>query len=294
MYGQISSNKRKTVVVMAMFVAVVSLLGYFIGEIYAGQGAGVPVMISAVFFSSISAVSSYFLSDKIVLSISGAKKVGRDEAPKLYAILENLCIGVGIKKVPDLYIINDSATNAFATGRDPDHAVVAVTSGLIDKLDKREIEGVLGHELSHIKNYDMLLMTIVVVLVGSVTLIANIMLRGGFRGSRKSAGGIIILIGFLLAVLSPLIAKLIQLAVSRNREYLADASSALLTRDPEGLALALDKISQDREVLEIANQATEHLYIENPLRKNVNSGIFANLFNTHPPVEERIRRLRDM
>jgi len=295
-YDQISSNKRKTFFIMVMFVIVISFLGYFLGEIYGGQGAGVYVMGMTVIASSFSAVGSYYFSDKLILSISGAKKINRADSPKIYGVLENLCIGAGIKKIPDLYIINDTATNAFATGRDPDHAVVAVTSGLIEKLDKREIEGVLSHELSHIKNYDMLLMTIVVVLVGSVTMIANIMFRGGFRssGSKKSSGGIIILIGLALAILSPIIAQLIKLAISRNREYLADASGAMLTRDPEGLALALDKISKDYEPLEVANEATAHLYISNPLRKGKNSDFFSNLFNTHPPVEERIRRLKEM
>ena len=280
---------------MAMFVAVISAFGYVIGEIYGGSGAGVPFMVMAVLFSGLTSISSYYFSDKVVLSIAGAKKIERENAPQIYGILENLCIGAGLKKIPDLYLINDSAPNAFATGRDPEHAVVAVTSGIIDKLDKREIEGVLAHELSHVKNYDIRLMMIVAVLVGTVTLTANFLLRGGLgHGNRKSGAGIFLLIGLIMAIFSPIIAELIKLAASRNREYLADASAALLTRDPEGLASALVKISSDNEPLEVANEATAHLYIANPLKKGQNADWFANLFNTHPPVEERINRLRSM
>jgi heat shock protein HtpX len=294
-YEQISSNKRKTFLIMAVFVAVISAFGYVIGEIYGGSGAGVPFMIMAVFFSGITSVSSYFFSDKVVLSIAGAKKVGREQTPQIYGILENLCIGAGLKKIPDLYLIRDTAPNAFATGRDPDHAVVAVTSGLIDKLDKREIEAVLAHELSHVRNYDIRLMMIVAVLVGTITMIANFFLRGGLGSSnRKSGAGIFLLIGIVLALFSPLIAELIKLAISRNREYLADASAALLTRDPEGLASALVKISADKEPLEVANEATAHIYISNPLKRGKNADFFANLFNTHPPVEDRVNRLRSM
>ena len=281
---------------MFAFVTVVTILGFLSGEIFVGEGAGYPVMVFAVLFSSISSVSSYYFSDKIVLGIAGAKKVSRETLPKVYGILDNLCVGSGIKKIPDLYLINDTATNAFATGRDPEHAVIAITSGLVEKLDKREIEAVLAHELSHIKNYDIRLMTIVVILVGSISMMANIFLRGGFRrGDRnKEIGGIVVLIGIVLLILSPIIASLIKLAVSRNREYLADASGALLTRDPEGLALALEKISSDTEALEVANEATAHMYISNPLKKGQNASKFANLFETHPPVSERIRLLRLM
>lgn len=233
----------------------------------------------------------------MVLSIAGAKKVGRDEAPQVYGILENLCIGAGIKKIPGLYIIDDTAINAFATGRSPDHAAIAVTKGILERLNKRELEGVLAHELSHVKNYDILVMTITSVLVGVVTLIANIMLHSRFSSSdddRKGGGAIFLVVGLVLALLSPLVAQLIQLAVSRSREYLADSSGALLTRDPEGLASALKKISHDHEPLEVANEATAHLYISNPLRSGINSDFFAKLFNTHPPIEERIRRLESM
>lgn len=281
---------------MFAFVIVVTLLAFFFGEVFVGEGAGYPIMIFAVLFSSVSSVSSYYFSDKIALKIAGAKKVSRETLPSVYGVLDNLCIGAGLKKIPDLYLIDDTATNAFATGRDPDHAVVAVTKGLVEKLNKREIEAVLAHELSHVKNYDIRLMTIVVVLVGSISMMANIFLRGGFRRNDrgKDIGGMIVLVGVVLLILSPIIAQLIKLAVSRNREYLADASAALLTRDPEGLALALEKISADTEALEVANEATAHMYISNPLRKGKNSSKFANLFETHPPVLERIKRLRSM
>lgn len=296
-YDQISANKRRTFFVMFLFVLIISALGFVFGQIYGGADAGIFFLIFALFVSLITSVGSFYFSDKIVLGISGAKKVGREQSPQLYGVLENLCIGAGLEKVPDLYIIDDSAPNAFATGRDPKHSVVAVTTGLLDKLDKREIEAVLAHELSHIRNFDIRLMMIVAVLVGTVTLIANILLRGSIFGggdNRKSGGAIFLLIGIVLALFSPVIAELIKLAVSRSREYLADASAALLTRDPEGLAMALEKISADREPLEVANEATAHLYISNPLKKGKNADWFAGLFNTHPPVEERIHRLRIM
>lgn len=295
-YEQISSNRRKTWLIVLLFIAFISFVGYAFGEYYVGAGAGFPVTGFALVFSSFSAFSSYYFSDKVALGIAGAKKIDKDDAPMVYGILENLSIGSGLKTPPKLYLISDSAPNAFATGRDPEHSSVAVTSGLLEKLNKREIEGVLAHEMSHIRNYDIRLMTIVAVLVGSVTIIANIMYRSSFYRSRdrSSSGGIIILIGLVLALLSPLIAQVIKLAVSRSREFLADASAALLTRDPEGLAMALEKISSDTEPLESASEATAHMYISNPLKKGKNADSFANLFNTHPPVGERIRRLREM
>ena len=295
-YSQIDKNKRTTYLVMFFFVLFVVSISYLLGELFVGQGAGTFTLILGFIFSAVSSVSGFYFSDKMVLAISGAKKVSREQAPQVYGILENLCIGSGLKKIPDLYIIDDSAPNAFATGRDPQHAVVAVTSGLLEKLNKRELEGVLAHELSHIQNYDIRLMAITAVLVGSITLITNFLLRGSFGGSDndRKMPAFIVLIAFVLAILSPIIAELIKLAISRNREYLADASAALLTRDPEGLASALIKISSDHEPLEVANEATAHMYISNPLKKGKNADLFANLFNTHPPVEERIKRLRGM
>ncbi len=294
-YDQISSNKRKTVIIIIGFVAFITALSYFFGEYFVGTGAGYTFFVTAFIFSSAAAFSSYYFSDKVVLSISGAKELKRGDNENLYGMLENLCIGLGIKKIPKLYLIDDTAPNAFATGRNPDHAAIAVTKGLLMKLDKRQLEGVLAHELAHVKNYDILVMTITVVLVGTVTMIANIMLHSRFssRDDRR-AGSIILLVGIVLALFSPIIAELIKLAVSRSREYLADASAALLTRDPEGLAQALEIIAMDSEPLEVANEATAHMYISNPLKKGKNVDFFANLFSTHPPVEERIKRLRSM
>jgi heat shock protein HtpX len=265
----------------------------------------------AVGFSIFSSLISYYFSDSITLALSQAKEVDRQGNPELYRLVENLCIAAGLP-TPKIYIIDDTAPNAFATGRDPEHAIVCFTTGILQKLEKTELEGVVAHELSHIGNYDIRVMTLVVVLVGVVTLLADWMLRASFFGGRKksnSEGGgqlqaILIIVGIILAILSPIIATLIKLAVSRKREFLADASGALLTRYPEGLARALEKISTDREPLEAANKATAHLYIVNPfhedtaLKANAPAGDgqswFSSLFNTHPPIEERVKRLREM
>ena len=297
-YDQIDANRRSTWLLMVLFVvfvaAVVELIALAIGG---GYIAGIIVLIFAGIFVTI----SYYSSSSMVLGISQAREVKRDENPDLYNIIENLCIGAGLP-VPRVYIINDTAPNAFATGRDPQHAMVVVTSGLLQKLDKLEMEGVIAHELSHIKNYDIRLMTLVVVLVGLVALAADFMLRftwfgSGRRPSNKGrgeglGGAIILIIALVAAILAPLAAQLIKLAISRGREYLADASGALLTRYPEGLARALEKISADKEPLEVANKATAHLYIANPLKGHESWA--NNLFSTHPPIQERISRLRAM
>jgi heat shock protein HtpX len=297
-YDQINSNKRKSFLIVAGFGVFISVIGYVFGYVRGGPESAFGALVFALGFSGISGFTSYFFSDKIVLSIAGAKKIDQESNPRIYGIVENLCVGAGIRKVPALYIIDDSAPNAFATGRNPDNAAIAMTQGLLDKLDKREIEGVLAHELSHIRNYDILLMAIVAVLVGSVTMIANMMFHGSFNsdsdGERRKVPVLILAIGLILALLSPIIAELIKLGVSRRREFLADASAALLTRDPEGLASALEKIASDQEPLEVANEATAHLYFSNPLKKGVNADFWAGLFNTHPPVSERIKLLREM
>jgi len=292
-YDQIEKNKQKTVFVFIFFVLAIGILGYILGEIY-GNGAGLITMMLAVVYSSISGVITYYFSDKVVLKIAGAKKADRNQYPLISGLLENLCIGAGIKKVPELYVINDVAPNAFATGRDPQHAVVAVTTGLLSKLDKRELEGVLAHELSHIKNYDIRLMTFVIILVGIISIIGNIMFRRSIFRNNEKSGNIFLIIGLLFAILTPIIAQLIQLAISRNREYLADASASLLTRDPTGLALALEKIALDQSQMKKVEPTTTYLYIESPIKKK--NGLFntSNLFSTHPPVEERIKRLRSM
>jgi heat shock protein HtpX len=264
-------------------------------------GLGSSPAIATLVVASIYVFISFRFSDRVVLSMSEAREVTREENPDLYHLVENLCIGAGMP-VPRIYIIDDTAPNAFATGRDPKHAYIVVTKGLLQKLDKLELEGVLAHELSHIRNYDIRLMTLVVMLVGLVALLADFFLRwtwfgaGSRRGSRgkgEGAGGaILLLVALVMAILAPIAAQLIRFAISRRRESLADASGALLTRYPEGLARALEKISQDKEPLEAANKATAHLYIINPLKDH--SSWLNNLFSTHPPIEERIKALRSM
>jgi len=281
-----------------VFVTAVALvLGYAMGGSESGPSAGMIAFVVSIVW----ALVSYFASDKITLAMSGAKEVTAKEYPRLVHEVEETSITAGLP-TPRIYVINDSAPNAFATGRDPKHASIAVTTGLLDKLDKAELEGVIAHEMSHIGNYDIRLMTVTVVLVGTVALLSDWFLRWSWFGGRRrddregdQLGAILAVVAIVLAILSPVIAQLIQLAISRKREYLADASGALLTRYPEGLASALKKISADKEPLEVANKATAHLYISNPL-KNVHSGVgwFANLFNTHPPIEDRIRRLEQM
>lgn len=262
-----------------------------------GDGTGLSFAGIALIISGITSFGSYYFSDKMILGMSNAKEIQKKDHPQLFRIVENLCIGQGIPR-PKIYIINDTAPNAFATGRDPKHAVVCVTTGLLQKLSKVELEGVIAHELSHISNYDIRLMSIVVILVGTVALLADFFMRSmWYRGNdrdSKNSNSLFIVIGIALAILSPIIATLIQLAISRKREYLADASGSLLTRYPEGLASALEKISRDKEPLEVANNATAHLYIANPLKDKETTHWFAGLFNTHPPIEERIKILRSM
>ena len=294
MYEAIEGNVRRTWLLFVGFVLVVAALGYVFGELtelgYAGAGI-------AAALASLAAWSSYYYSDRIVLSISRGREAPREQYPLLFNTVEGLAIAAGVP-VPRLYLIDDTAPNAFATGRDPQHAALVVTTGLLDKLDRLELEGVIAHEMAHIQNYDIRLSTIAAVLVGVIALLSDWFLRsmrwGRRRGSREggSGSGPLVLVGIALALLAPLAAQLLRLAVSRSREYLADASGVMLTRYPEGLAAALEKISADPEPLEAANKATAHLYIINPLRE---WGGWANgLFNTHPPIEERLRRLRAM
>jgi heat shock protein HtpX len=296
MWEQISSNKWKSGILVFLFVAFVIFLGWIFGETTAW---GPYATALAVIVASVGALVSWYNSDKMVLAISRARPADKSQYPHLYNSVEGLAIAAGIP-MPALYVIDDSAPNAFATGRNPEHAAIAVTTGLLDKLNRVELEGVIGHEMSHIADYDTLLMTITVILVGTVALVSDWMLRsflwGGGRRRRSSGGGqagaIIMIVAIVLAILSPLIAQLIRLAISRKREFLADANGARLTRYPEGLASALEKISSDREPLEVANKATAHLYIANPL-KDV-KGNFNRMFATHPPVEERVAALRSM
>jgi heat shock protein HtpX len=294
MYEAVERNIRGTWLLFAAFVIVVVALGYVFSQALDYGYAGVAV---AAAIAIIGAWGSYYYSDRLVLSISGAREAPREQYPYLYNAVEGLAIAAGIP-APRVYMIDDTAPNAFATGRDPEHAAIAVTTGLLEKLDRLELEGVIAHEMSHVRNYDVRLATLATVLVGIVIMLSDFFQRsmwwGRRRGSRDGdrGGGLLVLIGLVLAVLAPIFAQALRLAISRNREYLADSSSALLTRYPEGLASALEKISADPEPLEVANKATAHLYIINPLRE---WGGWANsLFNTHPPVEERIRRLREM
>lgn len=292
-YSQIDSNRFKTWLIMALFIAFITTLVYFYGK---ASGYGLSFAGIALIISGLMSLGSYYYSDKMILAMSKARQVKKENSPKLYRIVENLSIASGLP-LPKVYMIEDTALNAFATGRDPKHAVVCATTGLVDRLSETELEGVIAHELSHIKNFDIRVMAIVAILVGLVALMADFFLRSIWysndRDRDSKAQGIFLIIGIVLAILSPIIATLIQLAVSRKREFLADASGVLLTRYPEGLASALEKLSKDKEPLEAANNATAHLYINNPF-KNIHKHWFSSLFNTHPPIEERIKVLRAM
>lgn len=282
---------------MAGFFVFIILIGWLFGNILESDA----ILYFAVFLSFLMSFISYWYSDKIVLSMAGAKAISLQDNPELYRIVENLCITAGLP-MPRLYITPEQQINAFATGRNPKHSVVAVTQGALQKLNKTELEGVLAHELSHIGNRDMLLSTVVVVLAGSVALLSNFFMRMSFFGGfgrrrdddRGNAGLILVIAGLVAAILAPLAAQLIQLAISRKRESLADASGALLTRYPDGLASALEKIEHDQTPMRTANTATSHLYIESPFKEEQKTSWFVKLFSTHPPIEERIRALREM
>lgn len=292
-YEQVDRNKRRSTVIVFLFAVFVTAFVFILGKVF---GYGDSFIIFALIFSAISSFSSYWYSDKIVLATSRARPADLRENKLFYSVAQNLSLGSGIP-IPKLFIIDDSAPNAFATGRDINHAVICVTTGLLDMLDRTELEGVIAHEMTHIKNYDMRLMSVVAVMVGMIVLVSDWLLRVRVRGRDRenSAGAILMILGLLLLLLSPLIAQLIQLAIFRRREFLADAGSAMVTRQPEGLIRALKKIANDQEPLEAANKATAHLYIANPFKNKQKSiGTFANLFNTHPPVEERIKALEEM
>jgi len=295
LYSQAESNTRKTWLLIASFLVFVIGLGFLFSYLLQSS----LILVIAVIFSILMSFFSYWYSDKIVLKLTHAKPIEKKDNPELYRIVENLCITAGLP-LPKIYEINEAQPNAFATGRDVNHAVVAVTRGLLERLERVELEGVIAHELSHVGNKDMLLGTVIVVLVGVVTLLANFFLRISFwgggrrRDSRDSGGLIMLVLGILAAILAPIAAALIQLAISRKREFLADASGALLTRYPEGLARALEKISADSTPLKTANSSTAHLYISSPFKGKQSKSWFTKLFMTHPPVEERVRALRGM
>ena len=295
MYKEIADNKRKTWILLIVFILLISLIGYVVSTI---SDTGYGWLTFSGIFAILYGVIGYFSGDKIVLAISGAKQITRESHRQIYNVVENLCITAGVP-VPKIYIIPDSSPNAFATGRDPKHASVALTEGLLAKLDRTELEGVISHELSHIKNYDIRYASLVVILVGFVQILTDMFLRANFfwgggrrRGAEGQAGAFILMIGLTFLILSPIIAKVIQLAISRKREFLADASGALLTRYPEGLASALEKIAADPTPMRRVTNATEHLYISTPRRKK--QGFLFKLFSTHPPAEERVKILRDM
>lgn len=292
LYTHQSKNVAKTWILMSLFFVILIALGWFLSQYY-----GNPSILYFFFaFSVIMNIASYWWSDKIVLAMSGARPASREEFFDLYTVTENLSITAGLP-MPQLYVIHDPAPNAFATGRSKEHAVVAVTAGLLQILDRSELEGVISHELSHIGNRDILISTVVVVLVGLVTLLADFFMRsmwlGGDRDNRPGGqiGAILMIVGVVLTILSPIIAALIQLAISRKREFLADVSGAILTRYPEGLANALRKISEHSRPMAKANHATAHLFIANPFGSRGVGGFLTKIFSTHPPVEERVRAL---
>jgi len=292
-YNLVDANKARSAIVIASFITFITAATYLICYVlgFDLSAVGIALMLSGTL-----SFISYYYSDQIILSISKAKPANKRDHFDFYTVAENLSRPAGIP-MPKLYVLEDSAMNAFATGRDPKHAVVCATTGLLAKLNRTELEGVVAHEMSHIRNYDTRLMSIVTILIGLITLLADILLRTNIRGKSNrdegNIGAILMVAGFILALLSPIIAKLIQLAISRRREFLADATGVSITKYPEGLASALEKLSGDKEPLEAANKATSHLYIVNPLKNHHDSvGWFANLFNTHPPVAERLKALR--
>lgn len=292
LYTQQDRNIRKTWLLMGAFLVAVIAIGYATSW-YLGDPS---ILYIAVVFALVMNIGSYWFSDKLVLSMTGAKPIEYKDAPELYRIVENLAITAGLP-MPKLYIVDDPSPNAFATGRDPEHAVIAVTSGLLQILDKNELEGVIAHEMAHIGNRDMLVMTVAVVLAGFVAVVADMLSRSMMYGDGKDRSPIFLVLGIVGIILAPLAAKMIQLAISRKREYLADATGALLTRYPEGLASALQKISTNHQPLQRVSHATAHLFIADPYSDSDEMTIgkrINNLFATHPPVENRIQLLRDM
>ena len=303
-YEAVDANKRKSWLVIAGFVAFVFVAAVFISKglaaYYGYQSTGLELTGIALVISGVMSLAGYYWSDSIILGLSGARLADKRRDFMFYTVAENLCLAAGLP-LPKLYVIDDTALNAFATGRDPAHAAICATTGLLAKLNRTELEGVIGHELSHIGNYDTRLMAIVTILVGLITLLGDWLLRASWFGGRsrnsedRGSGAIFLILGLVLALLSPVIAQVIQLAISRRREFLADASSVKLTRQPSGLISALKKLGADKEPLEAANKATAHLYITNPLKNRHDArGWFANMFNTHPPLSDRIKVLEQM
>jgi heat shock protein HtpX len=288
MYSQIAANKRKTIFIMLFFVAIIGLLGWLFSE-YVG---GTPSLTIGVLIGSVVyALFTYFGGMRMSLAVNGAREIKKSDNPRLWRIVENLAITDGLP-MPRVFIMDDPAPNAFATGRDPKHAAVCATTGILDLMTDSELEGVFGHEMGHVKNYDIRVSMIAFALTAVISLLADLLLRMTWlrSGDRENNNQVFLVLGIVGAVLAPLVATLIQLAISRKREYLADATGALTTRHPEALASALEKIGQYGSTLKKQNTATAHLFFANPLKK----GALANLFSTHPPITERIARLREM
>jgi heat shock protein HtpX len=302
-FAQQAANRRSSIILVLIVTAILGVLGFAIGYGTTGYVEGAfGVTTGAIVLAMLLSVGSYFAGDKLVLATSGAREVTQEAAPQLMNVVQEMAIAANVP-MPKVYIIDDTAPNAFATGRDPKHASVAITTGLLQKLDREELQGVMGHELSHVRNFDIRFSLLVAVLVGSIALLADFFLRFTFWGGGRRGGGdrdrgggglvaIMFILAIVLAVVAPIIGRLVQLAVSRQREYLADASSVELTRNPVGLERALAKIASDREVLEVANRATQHLYFTNPIKKFEERS--SSLFSTHPAVLDRIYRLRQL
>jgi heat shock protein HtpX len=299
---RIARNRRNSLLLIAVFLAFITIFGYIIGFAWLGDPTRALFGLAlALVVGVVCGLISYFAGDKMVLAASRAREITHDDAPVLFNVVEEMSIASGLP-MPKVYIVDDSAPNAFATGRDPEHATVAVTSGLLEKLDRDELQGVMAHEMSHVANFDIRYSMLVGILVGTTVLISDFFLRGlwfsgGRGGGRRGGDGgggqlqiIMVIIAVVLAILAPLFARLLQLSISRQREFLADATAVRLARNPKGLADALQKISGDREVLEVANRATAHLYIANPIKKFEKRS--KGLFSTHPPIEERVKILR--
>lgn len=283
MYSAISANKRNTVIIMAVFLLVIGGLGWLAGAAYNDSSITWTVIIIA----SIYALIQYFAASRIALAVNGARQIEKRDAPELYRIVENLAITEGMP-MPKVYIMDDPAPNAFATGRNPKNASVAVTTGLLNIMEKRELAAVLAHEMGHVKNYDILVNMIVFGLVSAIGMICDMILRIAFWGNSKDRDPRLMIFGIIAAILAPIVALMVQLAVSRQREYLADASGALTTRDPEGLAMALEKLKGNSQPMQNQNSSTAHLFFTNPLKP----GFLSKLFSTHPPLDDRIARLR--
>ena len=301
-YDQVAANKRNSLFMAVLVIGLLGVLGFAIGYAVVGSPAGgIGATGLALAIGSISGVASFFGGDKLVLTVSGAHPVDEASAPQLLNVVREMALAANVP-MPAVYLIEDSAPNAFATGRDPAHASVAITTGLLEKLDREELQGVIGHELSHVRNLDIRFSLMVGVMVGAIAILADFFLRftfwgGGRRSNNRDGGGggaqaIVFVIAIVLAILAPLVSRFIQLAVSRQREYLADASAVDLTRNPHGLERALAKISADPEVLEVANRGTQHMYFTNPIKNFEKRS--SGLMSTHPPILDRINRLREL